>query len=147
MLRSEIDRIRTSCDAAYRENPSVWLATGAADSMLLALIADALAERSSPRPSRRAGSAEQDANAALLIQAERIAAIYRNAFQRGASPRERASIREHFDFVIAMLEDIANRATTEKAGGRTRTNARQRTELPALIGILSDIRDTLRGAP
>ena len=147
MLRSEIDRIRTRCDAAYRENPSVWLATGAADSMLLALIADALAERSPPKTARRRASTEQDASATAVAQAERIAATYRSAFQRGASPRERASIREHFDFVIAMLEDIAERTTAEKAGGKTRANARQRSELAALIGILSDIRDTFRSVP
>jgi tetratricopeptide (TPR) repeat protein len=40
-------------------------------------------------------------------EAEHIAALYRTAFRRGASPREIASVHEHLDFVIALGGSLA----------------------------------------
>ena len=35
---------------------------------------------------------------------DRVLTEYLNAFRRGASPRERASIAENFDFLVALLD-------------------------------------------
>ncbi len=71
-------------------------------------------ERNQQKPNFRDGVAEADCELVLLLApskptakaanaaATRIAALYRGAAQRGASPREYASVLEHLDFVIAL---------------------------------------------
>ena len=36
-----------------------------------------------------------------------IIATYRNAMQRGASPREKASVIEHLDFLLELIEQTS----------------------------------------
>lgn len=66
------------------EDPHLWLATGLADLEIVQLLL-----------------ARGD-KAACTQHAERAAAGYAAAFDRGASPREVASIEEHLDFLMEM---------------------------------------------
>jgi len=59
----------------------------------------------------QSGVAAEAANAA----AAHIAELYRGAAQRGASPREYASLLEHQDFVIALTGSTANASTLANA--------------------------------
>ena len=71
-------------------------------------------ERNQRKPNFWDGVAEADCELVLLLAqrkpaakaanaaATRIAELYRTAAQRGASPREYASVREHLDFAIAL---------------------------------------------
>jgi tetratricopeptide (TPR) repeat protein len=65
-------------------NPNLWDALGEADCLLVRLLA---------RPPR---------GRALRAEAEAIGAAYHQALMRGASPRERTSVVEHLDFVLAQ---------------------------------------------
>jgi flagellar biosynthesis/type III secretory pathway ATPase len=57
------------------------------------------------RPSAKlAGKASDTAAETLAAKLDPIRSAYVNAFRRGASPRERASIVENFDFLIALLD-------------------------------------------
>ncbi len=72
--------------------------------------------RNADKPTFQDGVAEADCELVLLLAlskptakgasaaATRIAELYRNAGQRGASPREYASVREHVGFVIALVD-------------------------------------------
>ncbi|QID16539.1 CHAT domain-containing protein [Nitrogeniibacter mangrovi] len=68
-------------------NPNVWDALGEADCLLVRLLA---------RPPR---------GRLLRSEAEQIGAAYRLALMRGASPRERTTVVEHLDFVVALCGD------------------------------------------
>ncbi len=68
-------------------NPNVWDALGEADCLLVRLLA---------RPPR---------GRAMQANAQAIAQAYQRALMRGASPRERASVVDHLDFVIALCAD------------------------------------------
>ncbi|MCB1958919.1 MAG: CHAT domain-containing protein, partial [Rhodocyclaceae bacterium] len=85
------DALVGDCDALIdvtrrrnADNPNLWDALGEADCALVRLLA---------RPPRGRQVAEQ---------AAAIGALYRRALARGASPRERTSVVEHLDFVIAL---------------------------------------------
>jgi hypothetical protein len=113
-LLSEAERIRSACEAESLDDPGLWLATGTADCMLLTLIAEALSapqgksEQAGTRRGRpsakRTGKASDTAAETLAAKLDPIRSAYVNAFRRGASPRERASIVENFDFLIALLD-------------------------------------------
>ena len=66
-----------------KKNPNLWKAIGEGDCELVRLLSAAR--------SRKVGEL-----------AERVGECYAAALKRGASPRERASVIEHLDFVIAM---------------------------------------------
>jgi len=85
------DNWLAECDAMVErtrelnlQNPNLWDALGEADCLLVRLLA---------RPPR---------GRALRTHAEAIAAAYQRALMRGASPRERTSVVDHLDFVIAQ---------------------------------------------
>ena len=69
------------------EKPNFWDGVGEADCELVLLLALA-------KPTAREAR----------TQAKHTAGLYRSAFQRGASPREIASVQEHMDFTIALSE-------------------------------------------
>ena len=85
------DALVGDCDALIdvtrrrnADNPNVWDALGEADCALVRLLA---------RPPR---------GRQVAAQGEAIGVLYRRALGRGASPRERTSVVEHLDFVIAL---------------------------------------------
>lgn len=80
-------------------DPHIWNALGAADCELLRLVA--------APPTREA----------MPGVAARIAGLYRDVLGRGASPRERASVLENLDFVIAMSDTTAK--ARRSAGEKT----------------------------
>ncbi|MCQ1548537.1 MAG: CHAT domain-containing protein [Candidatus Accumulibacter phosphatis] len=89
--RSLDDECQRMIELARRRNaekPNFWSAVGAADCLLVQLLAG---DGSDEVPKK---------------QAEAIVATYRLALQRGASPREAASVREHLDFVIAVADQV-----------------------------------------
>lgn len=64
-------------------NPNLWDALGEPDCMLVRMLA---------RPTRRG----------VRDDADHIARSYQRVLMRGASPRERASVVEHVEFVVAL---------------------------------------------
>ena len=93
-LLDQCDAMAIAASTRNEENPNIWDALGIADCELLRLIASA------PRA------------AAARRAARRTAELYQAALSRGASPRERASVLEHLDFVIALSEG-AGKATRD----------------------------------
>ncbi|MCG6863663.1 MAG: CHAT domain-containing protein, partial [Chromatiaceae bacterium] len=77
------------------KKPNFWDAVGSADCELVLLLQQA------DLKSEEAGQA-----------AARIAEMYRSASQRGASPREYASVKEHLDFVISLSRDMGSPLVT-----------------------------------
>jgi len=98
----------------------------------LQAMIDLAAARNTQEPSFRHGAAEADnATVLLLTQAspsaaavERIIALYRELFRRGASPREVASVHETLDFLIAIVGELP-------------------TPLPQVLAALTAIREAL----
>ena len=98
----------------------------------LQTMIDVGAERNAREPSFRHGVAEADnATILLLTQAspsaaavERIIALYRELFRRGASPREVASVHESLDFLIAIVGELP-------------------TPLPQVLAALTAIREAV----
>jgi hypothetical protein len=84
-------------------------------------------ERNEARPNFWDGAAEADCELVLLLArtgarakaaadaATRIATLYRNAARRGASPREYASVREHLDFIQALIGETGGHSVLAKA--------------------------------
>jgi hypothetical protein len=84
-------------------------------------------ERNEAKPNFWDGVAEADCELVLLLArtgprakaaedaATRIAALYRNAAQRGASPREYASVREHLDFIQALIGETGGHTVLAKS--------------------------------
>lgn len=68
------------------EDPRLWLATGLADLEVLQLLL------------------ARDDKAACRLHADRAKDFYDDAFARGASPREVASVQEHLDFLVEMTD-------------------------------------------
>lgn len=93
---------------------------------------DLAAERNAREPSFRHAVAEADnATVLLLTQAspsvatvDGIVARYREAFRRGASPREIASVHEFLDFLIAIVGELP-------------------TPLPLVLAALTAIREAV----
>jgi hypothetical protein len=150
-LTGEIERIRTCCEAEYRDDPRLWLATGVADCMLLPLIDEALrasdgrAARTRSRPAAKRGGRNAAPAAADHVEQrlEPVWSEYMNAFRRGASPRERASIVENFDFLLALLDEAqeADAQATHKTAARG-SHGRQ-----ALAAALFSLRSRIRELP
>jgi hypothetical protein len=76
-------------EKTYAEDPQLWNATALGDLRLVQLLL-----------------ADGDAAQCERIGAE-AAKAYGDAFSRGASPRELASIREHLDFLVELAGDPA----------------------------------------
>ncbi len=84
-------------------------------------------ERNEARPNFWDGAAEADCELVLFLArtgarakaaadaATRIATLYRNAARRGASPREYASVREHLDFIQALIGETGGHSVLAKA--------------------------------
>lgn len=85
-LSTECRRLKTLAQARNEEDPGFWNAVAEPDCELVLMLADASLS-----------------GAALEAAADNIAHLYRNAGQRGASPREYATIREHLDFVLEII--------------------------------------------
>ena len=86
LLQSQIEQLQRACMA----DPDFWKACGVADLLVAQLLASARTPRLCPELGRQA--------------ADRYAA----AMARGASPRERASVEDHIDFVLEMATDPAH---------------------------------------
>jgi tetratricopeptide (TPR) repeat protein len=84
-LRDECERILEAHRERDRQQPNFWNSAGQADLELVLLLA-----------SSRLSAVQAEA------AAERIISGYREAFRRGASPREMASVREQLEFVNAL---------------------------------------------
>ncbi|MEO7336800.1 MAG: CHAT domain-containing protein [Caldimonas sp.] len=72
--------------ALGEDDPSLWRTTGLADTEVVQMLLFA-------GDAARCGQ-----------HAERAIALYKVAFERGASLREIASIQEHFDFLLALMD-------------------------------------------
>lgn len=88
-LGAMVQQQREATLRAQQDSPTLWRATGLADLMLVELL---MAADDARRCEQLGGDA---------------AAQYRLAFDRGASPRERSSIQEHVDFLLALAADPA----------------------------------------
>ena len=82
-------------------NPDFWTAASLADLDLVMLLARSLPAAETAARGRKRAAEATEACAALT---ERILATYRDALARGASPRERASLVENLDALLALLE-------------------------------------------
>lgn len=84
-LRSECQQMMDIARERDEEEPSIWNSVAQADLGMVILLTQQEIEA-----------------AAASSAAEAIIEGYRDAFKRGASPREMASVRENLDFIIAM---------------------------------------------
>ena len=82
-----VEQQRARLLARAEDDPSLWGSTGLADIEVVRLLLVA------------------DDVGACARQAERAAALYRAAFERGASQREIASIEENLEFVVAFTAE------------------------------------------
>ena len=93
-LKQDTAEMRKRLDESNRTDPGFWNDVGIADLDLVLLMADSL------RPAARGGKRRPPPENPVLH-------AYREAFQRGASQRERSSVFEHFDFLRALYPDGA----------------------------------------
>ncbi len=142
-LLSEAERIRVACEAEYCDEPGLWLATGIADCRLLAMITEALpappdtpAGKRSRAPTRKPAKRAPVRNDVIDERFDRVLNEYLNAFRRGASPRERASITENFDFMVALLD-----------AGDAAPSSREDGGLKPVISALVSMRNRFRELP
>lgn len=142
-LLSEAERIRVACEAEYCDEPGLWLATGIADCRLLAMITEALpappdkpAGKRSRAPARKPAKRAPVRNDVIDERFDRVLNEYLNAFRRGASPRERASITENFDFMVALLD-----------AGDAAPSSREDGGLKPVISALVSMRNRFRELP
>ena len=116
-LEADIARLQAALQARYEREPDFWDGAALADLELVRLLERCIGTPAArPRP-RRATSLP----APCAEIAERIRDGYRGVITRGASPRERASVIENLDCLIALLGQ----------------------DLPALRKALEEIRDAL----
>ncbi len=118
-LPGEIERVLRQCESEHERNPAIWLATGIADCRLLRRVTEIL---------QGDGEVEGAPDDPLLDAA---LSGYHNAFRRGASLRERASISEHLEFILSLLEDLSERgaghADTAVPGRTSKSAVRKAT--------------------
>ena len=88
MLAAACERHAAATRARLDESPQLWLATGMGDLQVLRLLL-----------------AADDARADLDALGREAARCYDDAFARGASLREMASVREHVDFLVELTAD------------------------------------------
>ena len=100
-LEEELPRLRTSLQEGAGRSPDFWTAASLADLDLVQLLACSLHPAEPAARGRKRAAATTEACAALAGQ---ILATYRDALARGASPRERASLVENLDALLALLE-------------------------------------------
>lgn len=93
-LRGEVEAARREHRQRNQEDPDFWSGAGEADAELVLALLDG-----------RVDAAQSDA----------ISAGYRRALMRGASPRERASLIEHLEFLVAMYAARPRGATLARA--------------------------------
>ncbi|MDX5409458.1 MAG: CHAT domain-containing protein [Thauera sp.] len=117
-LALQLARLPEALRKRYAEAPDFWDGAALADLELVRLLDQCLA--SAPPAGRRSRQADTlPAECATL--AAQVGAGYRRVIGRGASPRERASVIENLDCLIALLG----------------------SDLPALRKALAEIRDGL----
>jgi hypothetical protein len=92
VLADLVEQQRAKLQARAEEDPSLWGSTGLADVEVVRLLL-----------------AADDADACER-HAERAAALYGAAFERGASQREIASIEENLEFLVALSAEGSPRA-------------------------------------
>ena len=102
VLLEECEAMIEVARAKNAANPNFWDAASEADCALVRLIARA----PSARVARRG--------------ADDVVELYRRALARGASPRQRATLHEHLDFLVALCEGarkpLRDAVTTIRAG-------------------------------
>ncbi|MHB1375166.1 MAG: hypothetical protein ACYCWL_14940 [Thauera sp.] len=117
-LALQLARLPEALRKRYADAPDFWDGAALADLDLVRLLDHCLA--SAPPAGKRTRQADTlPAECATL--AAQVGAGYRRVIGRGASPRERASVIENLDCLIALLG----------------------SDLPALRKALAEIRDAL----
>jgi tetratricopeptide (TPR) repeat protein len=89
-LHGDADRLEQALIKRNERDPNFWDSASIADIDLVRLLA-------------RCGS-DKDNPQACQALAERIASTYQQAIQRGASPREKGSVMENIEFLLALTE-------------------------------------------
>lgn len=113
--RSDLDveaaRVKEALAKRNETDPTFWNGAGVADIDLVRLIAVCQADAPAPAPrkgARRIGgqktaAPQTDRAAECAALVDNVIEGYRRAIERGASPREIASVIENLDFVIEMI--------------------------------------------
>jgi len=89
-LHADADHLEAALVASNAKDPNFWDSASVADIDLVRLLA------------RCEGQKKLSSDCQVLI--DRIVTTYRNAIQRGASPREIASVVENLDFLLTLTE-------------------------------------------
>lgn len=89
-LRGDADRLEQALIVSNERDPNFWDSVSIGDIGLVRLLACCESDR--------------DIQPACQSLADHIASTYRQAIQRGASPRERGSVIENLDFLLALTE-------------------------------------------
>jgi len=92
-LNTEANRLRETLAARVAKAPNFWDSASMADIDLVRLLASCI------------GQERESQECQALVDG--IIATYRNAMQRGASPREKASVIENLDFLLALIEQTS----------------------------------------
>ncbi|MCK6408669.1 MAG: CHAT domain-containing protein [Thauera sp.] len=103
-LEVEVTRLRSALAESALRNPDFWASASLADLDLVLLLARSLPTPGAPPPGRgrkRPANVAAESGTALVA---RITQGYRAAIDRGASPRERASVIENLDCLIELLD-------------------------------------------
>jgi hypothetical protein len=89
-LNNDAQRLEEELEARLAKTPNFWDSASLADIELVRLLA-------------RCDDRDKLSQACQAL-VDRIITIYRNAIQRGASPRETASVMENLEFLLTLVE-------------------------------------------